>query len=121
VLAMVLTMTLVVTTPAFAQFDLKDFNTAKPIPGHPDFAITDKGRLVMGRCDSIQVQHRVEAQRRYFQDWIRRRCGKGVQSGRTLVFADQDRWLSSYPGTYRLASGRWIAHPQIHNPISPAV
>jgi hypothetical protein len=45
VLAMVLAITLAVTTPALARNDIV---TAKPIPGHPDFAITDQGHLVEG-------------------------------------------------------------------------
>jgi hypothetical protein len=57
VLAMVSSITLVVTTPAFAH---PDFNTAKPIPGYPDYEITDNGNLVyggdvtVGKCDSTQ-------------------------------------------------------------------
>jgi hypothetical protein len=44
VLAMVLTIALVGTTPALAQPDIE---TAKPILGYP-FEITDKGQLVEG-------------------------------------------------------------------------
>jgi hypothetical protein len=46
-LTIVLAMTLAVTTPtpAFAQ---PDFNTAKPIPGYPEFEITDKGWIIQG-------------------------------------------------------------------------
>ena len=58
-LAMVLALTLAVTTPAFA---LPDFNTAKPIPGYPEYEITDKGYiiqggdLVWGKCGSLLKQ-----------------------------------------------------------------
>src|SRR5215213_9461735 len=45
VLVIVLATTLAVTTPAFAQ---PDFNTAKPIPGYPEFEITDKGWIIQG-------------------------------------------------------------------------
>jgi len=45
VLAMVLAAPLAVTTPAFA---IPDFNTAKPIPGYPEFEITDKGWIIQG-------------------------------------------------------------------------
>ena len=54
---MVLTITLAVTTPALA---IPDFDTAKPIPGYPDYEITDKGFLVyqgdavLGKCGSTQ-------------------------------------------------------------------
>ena len=54
--AMVLTITLAVTTPAFAQ---RDFNTAKPIPGYPHHEITEKGVLieggdvVLGKCSTL--------------------------------------------------------------------
>jgi hypothetical protein len=57
VLAMVLAITLAVTTPALAG---TDFATAKPIPGFPDYEITDKGNLIYGRdvivgkCGSTQ-------------------------------------------------------------------
>ena len=56
---MVLTITLAVTTPAFA---MPDFNTAKPIPGHPEFEITDKGWIIQGgdlgwgKCPSLIKQ-----------------------------------------------------------------
>lgn len=46
VLAMMLAITLAVTTPALGG---TDFATAKPIPGYPDYEITDKGNLVYGR------------------------------------------------------------------------
>ena len=52
-----LAMTLVVATPAFAE---PDFATAKPIPGYPDFEITDNGHLIfqgdvgVGKCGSTQ-------------------------------------------------------------------
>jgi hypothetical protein len=56
-LAMVLALPLAVTTPAFAQ---PDFNTAKPIPGYPEFEITDKGWIIQGgRFGVGQVQHLV--------------------------------------------------------------
>ena len=54
---MVLAITLAVTTPALA---MPDFNTAKPIPGYPDYEITDKGNLIyqrdviVGQCGSSQ-------------------------------------------------------------------
>ena len=57
VLAMVLTVTSAVATPAIA---VPDFATAKPIPGHPDFEITDNGNLVyqrdliVARCGSTR-------------------------------------------------------------------
>jgi hypothetical protein len=57
VLAMVLAITLAVTTPALAS---NDFATATPIPGYPDFEITDKGVLIherdviVGKCGSSQ-------------------------------------------------------------------
>lgn len=53
-LTMMLALTLAITTPALAD----DFATAKPIPGYPDFEITDKGFLVhqrdviVGKCGS---------------------------------------------------------------------
>ncbi len=56
VLAMVLAVTLAVTTPALAD----DIETARPIPGYPDFEITDKGFLIherdviVGKCGSSQ-------------------------------------------------------------------
>jgi hypothetical protein len=45
VLAMVLAISLVVPSPAVAG---TDFATAKPIPGYPDYEITDNGNLVYG-------------------------------------------------------------------------
>jgi hypothetical protein len=57
VLAMVLAITLGVTTPALAG---TNFATAKPIPGYPDYEITDKGNLIyqrdviVGKCGSSQ-------------------------------------------------------------------
>jgi hypothetical protein len=57
VLAMVLTITLAVTTPTLA---FPDIETATPIPGYPDYEITDKGFLVyqrdaiVGKCGSSQ-------------------------------------------------------------------
>ena len=45
VLAMVLAIRLVVPSPALAG---TDFATAKPIPGYPDYEITDNGNLVYG-------------------------------------------------------------------------
>jgi hypothetical protein len=45
VLAMVLAVPLIATTPAFAY---PDFKTAKPIPGYPEFEITDKGWIIQG-------------------------------------------------------------------------
>lgn len=58
VLAMMLAkVTLAVTTPALAG---NDFATATPIPGYPDFEITDKGFLIhegdviVGKCGSSQ-------------------------------------------------------------------
>ena len=59
VLAIVLAITLVVTTPALA---MPDFNTAKPIPGYPEFEITDKGWIIQGgdlawgKCGSLLKQ-----------------------------------------------------------------
>src|SRR5215203_4128724 len=59
VLAMVLAITLAVTTPALA---MPDFNTAKPIPGYPEFEITDKGWIIQGgdlawgKCGSLLKQ-----------------------------------------------------------------
>jgi hypothetical protein len=56
VLAMVLAITLAVTTPALAD----DIETARPIPGYPDFEITDRGYLIhqrdviLGKCGSTQ-------------------------------------------------------------------
>jgi hypothetical protein len=52
---MVLALTLAVTAPALAG---NDFATATPIPGYPDFEITDNGNLVhggdviVGKCGS---------------------------------------------------------------------
>ena len=52
---MVLAITLAVTTPVLAG---TDFATTKPIPGYPDFEITDNGKLVhggdviVGKCGS---------------------------------------------------------------------
>jgi hypothetical protein len=64
VVAMVLTITLAVATPALAnQQDGPpeiDIGTATPIPGYPDYEITDKGFLVyqrdviVGKCGSSQ-------------------------------------------------------------------
>jgi len=42
---LVLAIPLAVTTLAFAQ---PDFNTAKPIPGYPEFEITDKSFIIQG-------------------------------------------------------------------------
>jgi len=59
VLAMVLAITLAVITPAFAQ---PDFNNAKPVPGYPEFEITDKGWIIQGgdlawgKCPSLVKQ-----------------------------------------------------------------
>jgi hypothetical protein len=59
VLAMVLAITLAVTKHAFA---MPDFNTAKPIPGYPEFEITDKGGIIQGgdlawgKCGSLLRQ-----------------------------------------------------------------
>jgi hypothetical protein len=59
VLVNVLATTLAVTTPAFAQ---PDFNTAKPIPGYPEFEVTDKGWIIQGgdlawgKCPSLVKQ-----------------------------------------------------------------
>ena len=59
VLVIVLATTLAVTTPAFAQ---PDFNTAKPIPGYPEFEVTDKGWIIQGgdlgwgKCPSLVKQ-----------------------------------------------------------------
>jgi hypothetical protein len=56
VLVIVFATTLAVTTPAFAQ---PDFNTAKPIPGHPEFEVTDNGWIIQGgdlgwgKCPSL--------------------------------------------------------------------
>jgi hypothetical protein len=53
----VLAITLPGTSPALA---IPDFETAKPIPGYPDYEITDKGFLVyqgdavLGKCGSTQ-------------------------------------------------------------------
>ena len=58
-LAMVLTITLAVSSPAFAH---PDFNTAKPIPGYPEFKVTDKGWIIQGgdlawgKCPSLIKQ-----------------------------------------------------------------
>ena len=57
VVAMVMTITLAVTTPALADDDIA---TATRIPGYPDYEITDKGFLVyqrdviVGKCGSSQ-------------------------------------------------------------------
>jgi hypothetical protein len=70
VLAMVLTITLAVTTPALAGTDTA---TAKPIPGHPDFAITNKGVLieggdvVHGKCSTL-LQDSDESRWPYYED-----------------------------------------------------
>ena len=59
VLAMMLTTTLAVSTPALAG---TDFATAKPIPGYPDYKITDKGHLIEGgdvmlpKCSTLLQQ-----------------------------------------------------------------
>ena len=66
-LAMVLTITLAVTTPARAYQQAEpsklpnfDIGTATPIPGYPDFEITNKGLLVyggdrvVGKCGATQ-------------------------------------------------------------------
>jgi hypothetical protein len=42
---LVLAIPLAVTTLAFAQ---PNFNTAKPIPGYPEFEITDKSFIIQG-------------------------------------------------------------------------
>ena len=67
VLAMVLAITLAVTTPALANQqdeppELPDIRigTATPIPGYPDFEITDTGYLIhqrdviLGNCDDTE-------------------------------------------------------------------
>jgi hypothetical protein len=59
VLAKVLAITLAVTSPAFA---MPDSNTAKPIPGYPEFEVTDKGWIIQGgdlawgKCPSLVKQ-----------------------------------------------------------------
>jgi hypothetical protein len=59
VLVIMLATTLAVTTPAFAQ---PDFNTAKFIPGYPEFEVTDKGWIIQGgdlawgKCPSMIKQ-----------------------------------------------------------------
>jgi hypothetical protein len=51
--------------------------------------------------------------------------GQGMRRGRLLGqcrtpnFAGQDGWPSNCSSTYRLARRGWVAHPQIHNPVSP--
>ncbi len=56
---MVLATTLVVVTPAHAQ-NPSDFGSARPVPGHPDFEITDDGYLIyqgdmgIAKCGSVR-------------------------------------------------------------------
>jgi len=78
VLAMVLTIALAVTTPAFAQ---PDFNTAKPIPGYPEFEITDKGWIIQGgdlawgKCSTL-LQETDEHTKDFDQVQAARACEK---------------------------------------------
>src|SRR5215203_6774609 len=78
VLAMVLALTLAVTTPAFAQ---PDFNTAKPIPGYPEFEITDKGWIIQGgdlawgKCSTL-LQETDEHTKDFDQVQAARACEK---------------------------------------------
>ena len=114
-LAMVLAITLAVTTPAPAG---NDFATATPIPGYPDFEKTDNGSSVRGRRDCRQVRLLLTALRFPIRV-IEGGSGPRMRKGRLLGFAGQDGWPSSYPSTYRLARRKWVALPQIHSPISP--
>jgi hypothetical protein len=78
VLAMVLAVPLAVTTPAFAQ---PDFNTAKPIPGYPEFEITDKGWIIQGgdlawgKCSTL-LQETDEHTKDFDQVQAARACEK---------------------------------------------
>jgi hypothetical protein len=77
-LAMVLALPLAVTTPAFAQ---PDFNTAKPIPGYPEFEITDKGWIIQGgdlawgKCSTL-LQETDEHTKDFDQVQAARACEK---------------------------------------------
>ena len=78
VLAMVLAITLVIATPAFA---MPDFNTAKPIPGYPEFEITDKGWIIqggdlaLGKCSTL-LQETDEHTKDFDQVQAARACKK---------------------------------------------
>src|SRR5215216_1165961 len=78
VLAMVLTVPLAVSTPAFA---MPDFNTAKPIPGYPEFEITDKGWIIqggdlaLGKCSTL-LQETDEHTKDFDQVQAARACEK---------------------------------------------
>jgi hypothetical protein len=82
VLAMVLTITLVVTTPALA---------ATPIPGYPSFEITDNGELFeggdigWGKCSTLLQQRRdnLTPNKPYYESEIRviKACEKAEHIG----------------------------------------
>ena len=82
VLAIVLAITLVVTTPALA---MPDFNTAKPIPGYPEFEITDKGWIIQGgdlawgKCSTL-LQETDEHTKDFDQVQAARACKKAGYS-----------------------------------------
>ena len=82
VLAMVLAITLAVTTPVLAG---TDFATAKPIPGYPDYKITDKGYLIEGgdvmlpKCSTL-LQQSEEFSKYGFYEGAARACKKAVDS-----------------------------------------
>src|SRR5215217_420909 len=97
VLAMVLAITLVIATPAFA---MPDFNTAKPIPGYPEFEITDKGWIIQGgdlawgKCSSL-VQETDEHTKDFDQVQAARACEKAGYSAKGSP--TQDRVQSQTP------------------------
>lgn len=80
VLAMMLALTLAVTTPALADVDIA---TAKPIPGYSDYEITDKGFLIyegdaiVGRCGSSES---FAFQSPLFREEAARACEKAERS-----------------------------------------
>ena len=94
---MVLAITLVIATPAFA---MPDFNTAKPIPGYPEFEITDKGWIIQGgdlawgKCSSL-VQETDEHTKDFDQVQAARACEKAGYSAKGSP--TQDRVQSQTP------------------------
>lgn len=99
VLAMMLAVTLAVTTPALADVDIA---TATPIPGYPDFEITDKGFLiherdvVVGRCGSSQ---RFAFQSASLREEAARACEKAGYSAKGSRTQDREELQAPLPKT----------------------